>query len=193
MSVNHVEPETFWVKPTPHVPNSALPVVVYRKALSDTSPENILSAIERNGWLKGGQWKTYKVAHFHSNTHECYGIIRGNTTYLLGKSPEDADIDDEGNPNGTKFFAEAGDVFVLPAGVAHCSVKSDGDYEFIGLYPGGPLVDGERFNLNYARDGAEKTRELAKKSAAVPVPDKDPLYGLGGPLPKLWKEAASHA
>jgi uncharacterized protein YjlB len=28
-----------------------------------------------------------------------------------------------------------GDAIVLPAGVAHCSVESSGDYEYVGLYP----------------------------------------------------------
>lgn len=109
-----VEPETFFVKPTPHVPNSHLPVVVYRGALDDTSPDNILKTIEPNGWLKGGQWKTFKTVHFHSNAHECYGIIKGSSTYRLGKSDLDADKDDNGVENGTTFFAQAGDVFVLP-------------------------------------------------------------------------------
>ncbi|KAK0642690.1 Uncharacterized protein DIS24_g8787 [Lasiodiplodia hormozganensis] len=210
MAVNQVEPETFWVKPTPHSPNSALPVVVYRKALSDTSPENILTLIERNGWLKGGHWKTFKVPHFHSNTHECYGIVRGSSTYQLGKSPLDADVDEEGNVNGKTFFAQAGDIFVLPvrttsstnsfllltvfeAGVSHCSIESEGEYEYIGLYPEGDLVDGSRWDINWAKDTPEKTSELAKKCASVPIPEKDPLYGLGGPLTKLWRDALNQA
>ncbi|KAF4534988.1 C6 transcription factor [Lasiodiplodia theobromae] len=159
MAVNKVEPETFWVKPTPHSPNSALPVVVYRKALSDTSPENILTSIERNGWLKGGHWKTFKVPHFHSNTHECYGIVRGSSIYQLGKSPLDADVDEEGNVTGKTFFAQAGDIFVLPAGISHCSIESEGEYEYIGLYPEGDLVDGSRWDINWAKDTPEKTSQ----------------------------------
>lgn len=29
----------------------------------------------------------------------------------------------------------AGDVLVLPAGTAHASVESSGDYKYIGIYP----------------------------------------------------------
>lgn len=183
-----VEPETFFVKPTPHVPNSHLPVVVYRGALDDTSPDNILKTIEPNGWLKGGQWKTFKTVHFHSNAHECYGIIKGSSTYRLGKSDLDADKDDNGVESGTTFFAQAGDVFVLPAGVAHCSIDSDGDYEYIGLYPGEPLPNGLRFDIHWCKDGPEKTKELAQAAANVPIPECDPLYGRGGPLPRIWRE-----
>lgn len=113
-SLTIVEPETFWIQPTLHSPNSKLPIVVYRNALSDTSPQNILATIEPNGWLKGGQWKTYKIPHFHATNHECYGIIKGSSTYLLGKSPIDSDFDEEGRPLGAKLHVKAGDVFVLP-------------------------------------------------------------------------------
>lgn len=109
-----MQPETLNVPPTPHSPNSFLPVIIYRRALHDSSPLAILEAIEPNGWRKGGQWKTYNVSHFHSNTHECYGVIRGSSVYLLGKSPIDPDFDEHGHPVGVKFVANAGDVFVLP-------------------------------------------------------------------------------
>ncbi|EAU30074.1 conserved hypothetical protein [Aspergillus terreus NIH2624] len=130
-----VEPEQYFLPSTPHVPNSRLPILVYRNALSDTSPRNILDTIEPNGWLMGGQWKTYKVPHFHADCHECYGIIKGKTTYLLGLGPVDPQFNTEGEPNGMKLTVEKGDVFVLPAGTCHASLESEGDYEFIGLYP----------------------------------------------------------
>lgn len=109
-----VEPEQYFLPSTPHVPNSRLPILVYRNALSDTSPRNILNTIEPNGWLMGGQWKTYKVPHFHADCHECYGIIKGKTTYLLGLGPVDPQFNTEGEPNGMKLTVEKGDVFVLP-------------------------------------------------------------------------------
>ena len=117
------EPEIFRLKPTPHVPNSRLPVIVYRRVLNNTSPQHILKTIEPNGWLKGGQWKTFKTVHFHSNSHECYGIIRGSSTYMLGRSDLDSEKDDAGNTNGTTFFAQAGDVFILPVGVQFAEIE----------------------------------------------------------------------
>lgn len=117
MSVKHVQPEQYFLPPTPHVPNSRLPILVYRNVLEDTSPRNILNTIEPNGWIKGGQWKTYKVPHFHTHCHECYGIIRGGSTYLLGVGPNDPKVDEEGNPYGMKLTVQKGDVFVLPVSV----------------------------------------------------------------------------
>ena len=112
-----VTPETHLIPPTQHSPNSALPIIVYRQVLTDTSPSAILSTIEPNGWLKGGQFKASpasKVPHFHSVCHECYGIIRGRSTYLLGKSPVDEDVDGLGRKLGLELRVEKGDVFVLP-------------------------------------------------------------------------------
>lgn len=109
-----IKPEIFWVKPTPYAPNSRLPVIVYRGAIEDTSEANILSLIEPNGWPKGGRWKTFKIPHFHSNVHECYGIIYGSRTYKLGSSPLHPDVDEAGNPTYSTFWAQAGDVFILP-------------------------------------------------------------------------------
>ncbi|GME33277.1 uncharacterized protein K452DRAFT_234076 [Neofusicoccum parvum] len=174
-ATGQIEPEAYWVKPTPHVPNSRLPILVYRDALKDTSPENILATIEPNGWLKGGQWKAYYVAHFHSNAHECYGVIKGSNVYLLGKSDIDPDVDEKGQEYGLKLFVQKGDVFVFPAGIAHASFEDKDDYEFVGLYPDGPLVDGTRYDMNYAKAGPEETKKLAEASAQVPIPHSDPF------------------
>ncbi|KAL4739375.1 hypothetical protein BDV11DRAFT_215298 [Aspergillus similis] len=177
MSVKHVQPEQYFLPPTPHVPNSRLPILVYRNVLEDTSPRNILNTIEPNGWIKGGQWKTYKVPHFHTHCHECYGIIRGGSTYLLGVGPNDPKVDEEGNPYGMKLTVQKGDVFVLPA---------------LDIDDGKGILEatGHRFDMNYGFKPPEETSALAKQSESVTIPPLDPLYGLDGPLPRLWKEAA---
>ncbi|KAL4925238.1 cupin domain-containing protein [Aspergillus undulatus] len=208
MSAHQVEPEQYFLSPAPHVPNSKLPILVYRNALNNTSPRNILNIIEPNGWIKGGQWKTYKVPHFHTQCHECYGIIKGGSTYLLGVGPKDPEFDRQGRPYGMKLTVQKGDVFVLPAGICHASLESWDDYEFIGLYPNvskqqsSQMVDGKinhvkgilestghRFDMNYGFKHPEETSSLVKLSDSVPIPPLDPLYGLDGPLPRLWRQA----
>ncbi|KAF2138420.1 uncharacterized protein K452DRAFT_234076 [Aplosporella prunicola CBS 121167] len=184
-----IEPETHWIKPTPHVPNSKLPIIVYRNALKDTKPDSILATIEPNGWLKGGHWKAFYKPHFHSNCHECYGVVAGSTTYLLGKSPQDPDVDEQGNEHGLKLTVGKGDVFVFPAGISHASLEAKDDYEYIGFYPDAALVEEKRFDMNWGDKGPEETQRLAKLCTEVPVPEADPLYGVDGPLPKIWREA----
>ncbi|KAJ2905769.1 hypothetical protein MKZ38_004446 [Zalerion maritima] len=157
-----VEPSQHFLRPTPHVPNSRFPVLVYRNVLCGFAPDRILEAIHANGWKKGGQWKTYKTAHFHSNTHECYAVLQGSSTLLLGKSPADADSDVEGNEFGMKISVSPGDVFVLP--------------------------ESPKYDMNYCEDSPAETREKAAACQDVPVPEVDPVYGSEGPLPKIWND-----
>ena len=125
-------PERYFVKrSTPHVPNSPLPVLIYRTALpTDANPTSVCEIIEPNNWLKGGIFKHYGAHHFHSVTHECYAVFKGRSTLLLGRGPLDpADEDD------LVVNLKEGDAIVLPAGVAHCCLESSPDYEYVGLYP----------------------------------------------------------
>lgn len=130
-----VTPEQHILAPTPHVPNSKLPILVYENAIPDASQITAEDIIQANKWLKGGQWKGYPVVHFHSNTHECYVVLSGNATYQLGKSPIDPSEDANGHKPGMTLRVKQGDVFVLPAGVSHAAIEFDDEYEFIGFYP----------------------------------------------------------
>lgn len=123
MPPNQLNPEIHHISPTPHIPNSKLPILVYRGALRGTTPEETVHAIEANDWLKGGRWKTYKTAHFHTTVHECYAVVQGSTVYQLGKSPLDAECDDLGRENGRVFDFRQGDVFVLPVGACLVSTR----------------------------------------------------------------------
>jgi uncharacterized protein YjlB len=119
MVVNQVVPKTFFVPPTTHSPNSHVPVIVYRNALVDRTLEGALNAIETDEWAKGGHWKISRetlaaTPHFHAVTHECYTVLKGSGTYLLGKSPLDPTVDQQGNQVGVTFTARAGDVFTFP-------------------------------------------------------------------------------
>jgi uncharacterized protein YjlB len=107
-------PETYFLtKPTAQVPNSRLPVLVYRDVLPSPTPESICAAIEPNHWIKGGVFKHYPAHHFHSVTHELYAVFKGHSRLLLGRGPLDQD-------SGIEVELKTGDCIVLPAGVAHC-------------------------------------------------------------------------
>lgn len=82
-----------------------------------------------------------------------------------------------------------GDAIVLPAGVAHCSLESSTDYEYVGLYPKGS----PHWDNNFCKAGEEETREKAENARNVPVPAWDPVFGTDGPLVKIWKEAMANA
>ncbi|KAF2789671.1 hypothetical protein K505DRAFT_352413 [Melanomma pulvis-pyrius CBS 109.77] len=163
-------PEIYHFAPTSHVPNSRLSVLIYRGVLTDdpTAPSTRL-ALEKNRWLQGGVFKTYRAHHFHSATHECYAVFKGSSRLLLGRGPLDSP-------------AEGG----MEAGVSHCSVSSEGDYEYVGLYPEGS----SHYDNNFCKADREETADKARVASAVPVPEWDPFFGEGGPLVEIWTRAA---
>jgi len=106
------DPETYFFAPTPHVPNSVLPVLIYRNVLPSPSlsAESTQDALEPNHWFKGGVFKTYTAHHFHSVTHECYAVFRGRSRLLLGRGP----LDNAGRAGGVEVEIGEGDCIVLP-------------------------------------------------------------------------------
>lgn len=50
-----------------------------------------------------------------------------------------------------------------------------------------------KWNNNYCQAGEEETRAKAEEAKGIPIPDWDPVYGVDGPLPQLWREAAASA
>src|SRR5689334_5621268 len=91
-------------------PNSRLPLLLYRNAvrLPDTEPAEVFEGLFRaHDW--GGCWRNgiYPYHHYKSTAHEALGIYRGSAKVQLG------------GDNGVTFEVAAGDVLVIPAGVAH--------------------------------------------------------------------------
>ncbi|MEO6396503.1 MAG: cupin domain-containing protein, partial [Devosia sp.] len=107
-------PEIVRLKRDAQMPNSALPVLVYRQPLSgDDLEKRIRKMFEANHWH--GIWRNgiYDYHHFHSNAHEVLGIAHGTVEVKLG------------GDSGETLTLAAGDVVVLPAGTGHCRL-SDG-------------------------------------------------------------------
>ena len=84
-----------------------------------------------------------------------------------------------GGPSGREVAVRAGDVVVIPAGVAHRNVGQSADLLVVGAYPGGSDYD--------IRKGDPAEHAAAVRAiAAVPLPDSDPVAGRDGPLLRLW-------
>jgi len=150
------------------IPNSRLPVLVYRGVEAAREPTGCAHLFARNGWL--GAWVDgiYPFHHFHSTAHEVLGIVGGSASMILG------------GPAGRRFEVRRGDVLVLPAGTGHCNVGASPDLVVVGAYPGGMRWDLRR------GDPAERAEVLAN-IAAVPLPDADPVHGREGPLVERWR------
>jgi len=152
--------------------NAALPLVVYRGALAAGGDR--ASACEamftRHGWPAAWRNGIHSHHHYHSTAHEALGIARGNARVRLG------------GPNGQVVELNAGDVVVIPAGIAHKREAASGDLLVIGAYPRGQRPD-------MCRAEAAAHDQAVAAIAAVPLPEADPVTGRAGPLLLCWREA----
>lgn len=160
------EPQTHVFAGDGMFPNSPLPVLIYRAALP-AAAEAMESHFAQNGWSGGWRDGIFDVHHFHSNAHEVLGIARGEVQAMFG------------GPQGETFTLQAGDVVVIPAGVAHRNMGDSGDLLVVGAYPGGAPFDTRRGDpTEYA--------EVLRNVASVKLPDSDPVAGVDGALRRIW-------
>ena len=151
--------------------NDRLPLLVYRAAV-ELPPDDPAHAFELlfrgNLWL--GAWRdgVYSVHHYHSTAHEVLGVYGGRARVQFG------------GPGGPVLDVQAGDVVVIPAGVAHCNKGSSRDFAVVGAYP-----RGQSWDMNYGRAGERP--EADRAIARVPLPELDPVRGSQGPLLELWR------
>jgi uncharacterized protein YjlB len=159
------------------VPNNArLPLIVYRGAL-DTGP-NAAAACEAlfagNDWAGGWRGGVYPYHHYHSTAHEALGIVAGSARVRFG------------GDDGTVVEVRAGDVVVIPAGVAHKGEMASPDLVIVGAYPGGKGPD-------MRVPGKGDRGEAIANIAAVPLPASDPVGGAAGPIVEDWRAPAPRA
>ena len=149
------------------IPNSALPVLVYRGLQVAGDPAGAERVFAANNWR--GAWRNgiYSFHHFHSTAHEVLAIVAGRASVRLG------------GPGGETLEVSRGDVLVLPAGTGHCNEGSSADLLVVGAYPEGMSRDLRR------GDPAEYD-EARANIASVPRPETDPIGGADGALPGLW-------
>jgi len=166
-----VAPEQFRFKDDGVFPNSGLPLLVYRQAFT-TEVEDRASIIEQcfaeNDWTNSWRNGVYSFAHYHSTTHEALGVYCGAATLRVG-AKQSSDV---------KVYA--GDVIVIPAGVAHQKIGASADFAVVGAYP-----DGREWDLLRGQPGERPRAD--QRIAALPIPDNDPIYGADGPLRQIWK------
>lgn len=119
-------------------PNSLLPLMVYREVVTEepVSPEAFEGLFDANGWPS--QWRdtVYDYDHYHSTAHEAMGVAVGEGTIVFG------------GPRGLSLRLVAGDVVVIPAGVAHRLAAHSDDFLVVGAYP-----PGEKWDVLRGEDG----------------------------------------
>lgn len=150
--------------------NDSLPVLIYHRgiALGERNPAGrVEETFAACGW--GDSWRNgiYTYHHYHSTCHEVLGVAAGTARVQLG------------GDGGPSFDLQAGDVVVVPAGVAHKNLGSSGDFLVVGAYPPGQELD-----MNYGKPGERPRAD--QHIAATPLPETDPIHGDEGPLIDHW-------
>jgi uncharacterized protein YjlB len=170
-----VQPERLNFKDDGIFPNSPLPSLFYRDAIT-TDAKDPASIFEKrfaeNDWTNSWRDGVYPFPHYHSTSHEVLGVYSGTATLRLG------------GERGKNVEVRAGDVIVIPAGVAHQNIGAGDDFGVVGAYP-----DGREWDLLRGLPGERPKAD--HNIAALPTPENDPIYGAEGPLRRIWKDAGA--
>lgn len=154
------------------IPNNRLPFVLHRGAIDLTGspdPERVIEkAFRDNHW--GEMWRNgiYPYVHYHSMVHEAMGIARGRARVRFG-----------GN-DGREYDIVPGDVVVLPAGTGHQCLSASRELVVIGAYPA-------TGHYNLCRGSRAEHEQALVTIPQVPLPETDPVFGVDGPLMRLWR------
>ncbi len=171
--MNGSQPEAYFFESDGQTPNNpVLPLLVYRHAVPIDASADVARRFETmfaaNGWGDGWRNGIHSFLHFHTSTHEVLGIAAGHAIVKFGGG------------KGRALQVEAGDVVVLPAGVGHERLQETHDLLVVGAYP----LNG-RFDQK--RPGEVDLGTALREVARVPLPEKDPVHGVDGPMRKLWR------
>ena len=168
-SFTTVEPEKLLFKDDGQIPNSKFPLLLYKNVFSQRENEGaewLEKWFAKNNWTNSWRNGVYSFHHYHSTSHEVLGVYSGSALLHLG------------GEQGQKVKVTAGDIIVIPAGVGHKNLGSDG-LGIVGAYP-----DGRSWDVNRGLPGERPQTD--KNIAALPVPARDPLQGSDSGVPKIW-------
>jgi uncharacterized protein YjlB len=154
------------------IPNHPIwPLILYSGAIrlpANRDPAGVFESVfEKNGW--GDTWRggIYDFVHYHSRIHEVLAIAHGKARVQFG------------GPYGRVLIVKAGDVAILPAGTGHQCISASDSFLAVGAYPPSGTYD-ECKNVEQRRQAKITIPKTAR-------PKCDPVYGIDGPLLRLWK------
>jgi uncharacterized protein YjlB len=150
--------------------NPKLPVLLYKSAwkLPLFKVTFIKSELRRHFWENSWRDSVYETHHYHSIAHEVLCAFKGDTQILLG------------GDKGVIVDFEAGDVLIIPAGVAHKNITPERTFKCVGAYP-----KGQDYDMNYGQSFERPQTDQNIKRVELPV--EDPVFGKFGPLMEYWK------
>jgi uncharacterized protein YjlB len=153
-------------------PNSLFPVIIYKNVFpkhKSGMADEMEALFAEHNWTNSWRDGIYNYHHYHSTAHEVLGISGGMVKLHLG------------GEQGRVFSLEAGDVVVIPAGVAHKNVHDSG-LEVVGAYYEGRIWD-------VLKGEPGERPEADENIFALPAPELDPVFGSRG-VPDHWNDLA---
>ncbi|KAL5041931.1 hypothetical protein BDW71DRAFT_201003 [Aspergillus fruticulosus] len=212
--------------PTPLIPNNPRPLLLYKNCfLSEGGRPDLTVAYDtfvRNNWSPKWvvRYGRTQASHYHPTTHEVMVVLSGPGTIRWGV----ADLGDPANwkehtygdaqeTGGLLTEAEAGDVFLVPAGVAHKS------FDVGSAQPDAEVLTGKTAHAIDSSDPRERVIEVERQGRLtgfvmmgayprgvewtwgaggdhvgrfeevwnVPMPEWDPIAGKGdGGVHRYW-------
>lgn len=136
----------YQLPPTALIPNSPRPLLHYPEFLkvgSQNLAAEVYDLFLSNGWQT--QWifryGPTQTSHYHSEAHECMAVLTGSAKIRFGVADISPDLKESTygsgrEDGGVEVYANAGDIFILPAGTAHKTFDTSPSAEFKLLTPG---------------------------------------------------------
>lgn len=120
----------------------------------------------------------FPFSHYHSNTHEALAVFQGEALLQFG-GDEQVSVQEQ---------VAAGDVLVIPAGVAHKQVKSSGGFKMVGAYPEGA----PHWDCLEGKGGCSEKSAAEQTICNVRLPPSDPVFGNSSdaPVMRYWQGAS---
>ncbi|KAL4928539.1 cupin domain-containing protein [Aspergillus undulatus] len=202
-----VQVKQYHLAPTNLIPNSPRPLLHYKNVLAKRadsfrcSPVEVYDYFTKNGWNVHWifRYGPTQLSHYHSRAHECMAVLTGTATirFGVGDTSENLEENTHGSAwedGGIEVQAEAGDVFVIPAGVAHKTYDTAPKAAFKLMTPGtGHGIEAEDprralddvqlsgFTMMGAYTGGDwdfvKSGGEFERVWSVPKPKADPVFG----------------
>ena len=216
------EIKEYHLHPTDLIPNSARPLLHYKNVIprdpasNQCNPPDVWALFHGNGWNVSWivRYGRTQPSHFHSRAHETMAVLSGTATIRFGAGDTSDDMEantwgDAWEAGGVEVEAEAGDVFVIPAGVAHKTYNARPEHELHLLTKGTGHGIGEGdpreimseialsgFTMMGAYNGGDWDFVMSggdyESSWSVPKPELDPVFGESEKgLRKIWRGSDS--
>jgi uncharacterized protein YjlB len=170
MNTQSPKPEELLFRDDGKIPNSKFPLLLYRNAFNIRGMEGAAWLEQRfaaNNWTNSWRNGVYPFHHYHSTSHEVLGVYGGSALLHLG------------GESGQKVKVRPGDILVIPAGVGHKNLESDG-LGIVGAYP-----EGRSWDINKGLPGERPQTD--RNIAGLPIPATDPLWGKEKGLTLIWR------